>query len=220
MSLKPVPYIFIFCLYISSVCTKQFTIMLDPAGDAQTTGKIIGNTFERKITLEFAQELKQNLERKNGSLRVVLTRFPGETVQHLQHANFANRLGVDLFIHISFFSSTSKTIHCFYFCIDPVTDFWHKDTNTLNFIPSCNAHFASIHTSLWYTENIINFLQKQYRDHITVHAPLGIAYKPLHGILAPAFGIEMSIQTAQDWSLYIQPIAEALNTAIHHYKKQ
>ena len=66
--------------------------MLDPAGDAQNPGRTIDDNFERGITLQFAEKLKEMLQEKFPTIRVVLSRTPGESLQPLQNANFANRL--------------------------------------------------------------------------------------------------------------------------------
>ena len=71
--------------------------MLDPAGDAQYPGRIIDDSFERGITLQCVEELQRAITRQFPHVRVVLTRFPGETCQPLQNAHFANRLDVDLY---------------------------------------------------------------------------------------------------------------------------
>lgn len=220
MSLKHT-YIYIFFFScVTSSTTKQFTLMLDPAGDAQITGKIIGNAFERGITLQCAQELKQQLERLDKTVRVILTRFPGETVQYLQHANFANRLGVDLFIHLAFFQSSIHTLHCFYYCTHPITDYWQKTSYKLTFIPSSQAHCAALKTSVWYSDYISNYIKNTYHTTITVQKSLGIPYKPLHGILAPAIALEMGIQSAQDRALYVQPLAESITNALRYLRKK
>src|SRR3990172_8684717 len=79
---------------------RAFTIMLDPAGDAKNPGRKLDDSFERGITLQFSETLKQKLESLFPSIRVVLTRLPGETVQLLQNANFANRLDVNFYLSI------------------------------------------------------------------------------------------------------------------------
>ena len=40
---------------------NPFTIMIDPAGDAKHTGRLIQDTLERGISLQCAEELKKNL---------------------------------------------------------------------------------------------------------------------------------------------------------------
>ena len=67
-------------------------------------GRIVNDSFERGLTLQFAQELKKELELNFNNIRVVLTRIPGETLESLQNANFANRLNVDFYLSIHFYS--------------------------------------------------------------------------------------------------------------------
>jgi len=86
---------------------KEIIIMLDPAGDAQYAGRRIDDSFERGLTLRCAEQLKQRLEQLFPQIHVVLTRLPGETVQPLQNANFANRLSVDLYLSIHFYHETA-----------------------------------------------------------------------------------------------------------------
>ena len=63
--------LFSFLLLTSSIvfCLKNtdnnFTIMIDPAGDAKNTGRQIDDTLERAVTLQFAQKLKSEIENKN-----------------------------------------------------------------------------------------------------------------------------------------------------------
>ena len=53
-----------------------------------------------------------------------------------------------------------------------------------------------------------------------VQKSLGIPYKPLHGILAPAIALEMGIQSAQDRALYVQPLAESITNALRYLRKR
>src|SRR3972149_4092399 len=79
---------------------RPFTIMIDPAGDAKRAGRMLEDNFERGITLSCANCLKHDLEKKYTNVRVILSRFPGETLESMQNANFANRLQVDFYISI------------------------------------------------------------------------------------------------------------------------
>ena len=51
----------ILCIYSSVMLAFQptFTLMLDPAGDAQYPGRIIDDSFERGITLQCVEELQR-----------------------------------------------------------------------------------------------------------------------------------------------------------------
>ena len=83
-----------------------FTVMIDPAGDAKDPGRVIDDTYERSLTMQFAEELKSVLEKNNRGLRVIFTRFPGEALESLQNVSFSNRLSVDLYVRLSFFEQS------------------------------------------------------------------------------------------------------------------
>ena len=89
-------------LLLARSVQSRFSIMLDPAGDAKHTGRQIDDNLERGISLQFTEKLKQTLEKQHPEIHVVLSRFPGETIYHLQNANFANRLEVDFYLSIHF----------------------------------------------------------------------------------------------------------------------
>ena len=83
--------------------------MINPFGDAQYAGRIVDDSFERGLTLQFAEELQRKIS-KILPVRVVLSRFAGETLENLQVANFSNRLQVDFFISIHFYKSNALVI--------------------------------------------------------------------------------------------------------------
>lgn len=103
----------------TTLYSSPFTLMLDPAGDAQYPGRIIEDCFERGITLQFVEQLQVIITERFPSVRVVLTRFPGETRQPLQNANFANRLDVDLYISIHCYpeSKPKSQLYLYYFSL-------------------------------------------------------------------------------------------------------
>ena len=123
----------------------QFTIMIDPAGDAKHTGRLIVDTLERGISLQCAEQLKSKLTGLYKNIRVILTRVPGETIQPLQNASFANRLNVDLYVSLYFYheSQTPAHITLYHYVENPITDFWHK-SHPLLFYPLDQAHLLSI----------------------------------------------------------------------------
>src|SRR5271156_6610097 len=100
-----------------TISQPPFTLMLDPAGDAQNPGRIIEDSFERGITLQCMQELQAVIAQRFPRIRVVVTRSPGETRQPLQNANFANRLDVDLYISIHCYpeSKPKSQLYLYYF---------------------------------------------------------------------------------------------------------
>jgi len=193
-------------------CARQFTLMLDPAGDAKHAGRIIEDSFERGITLQFAEKLKKYLEFNDPSLRVILTRFPGESLEPLQNASFANRLEVDLYISFHFYheEAPKPELFVYYFCND-VTDSWHKSSNELLFVPYDKAHRITF--SL--TKKVADVLEKslridRYAALFDYKGTFGIPFKPLVGIVGPALGIEISLKKKDQWGLYLEPLMHSV----------
>lgn len=195
--------------------------MLDPAGDAQHAGRKIGDHLERGPSLRFAESIQDSIKESHSDIRVVLTRFPGETIQPRQNASFANRLDVDLYISIHFFKQTTQKslFHLFFFCIDPTTDFWSIPNTELVFLKSNEIHKQSITTSKQWTYLLFDALQS-YKNIFTLSQPLGIPFKPLYGIKSPSIGIEVSLNHPEDWIRYVQPLQNSISTLIAHAKKE
>src|SRR5580692_10457797 len=100
-------YVFTIFLQTYAVSTPhKLTIMLCPDGDAQHTGRHIDGTFERSLTLQFTEELKKKLEKEHKDCSFISTRAAGDTIAPLQHAQFANRMNVDLYVSLHFFEET------------------------------------------------------------------------------------------------------------------
>lgn len=192
---------------------KKITIMLDPAGDAQYTGRAIDTTFERGLTLQWAQELKYELERRMPLVRVLLTRVPGEVVEPLQNAAFANRLGVDLYVHLSFYQEHEEVSRLFlyYVMYNSITDLWSQKQDELNFELYNLAYKKYFLTSREYVAQLAKSLKAFERTaFFAVQQPFGIPYKPLVGIQIPACGVECGIKKVDDWHKYIEPITQAI----------
>jgi len=196
---------------------KPFSIMLDPAGDARSTGRIIDDGYERGVTLQCAETLKKQLEDRYGKqVRVVLTRFPGETLDPLQNANFANRLDVDIYVSIHFFqqSEQSSTLYMYYFLYNPITDIWSK-VHRLSCVPYDQAHVMNINKTTLWTESFKNILkQDNYKKLFELKGPYGLPFKPLIGVRAPAIAFEIGLKNKLDWNRYTEPIMQCLSHLI------
>jgi hypothetical protein len=191
---------------------RPFSIMLDPAGDAKNTGRVIEDSFERGITLQFAEQLKKVLEELYPGIRIVLTRFPGETIERLQNANFANRLDVDLYVSIHFYheKSSKPNLYLYHFLYNPITDFWSKP-RALSFYPYDQAHLYSLNKTVLWGEQIKTFLKADaFRNLFEVKGLYGVPLRPLIGIKAPALAIEAGIKNKGYWRTYVEPIAQSL----------
>lgn len=193
-----------------------FTIMIDPAGDAKHTGRLIQDTLERGISLQCAEQLKAKLVQKFPAIRVVLTRVPGETIQHLQNASFSNRLGVDLYLSLYFYQEEESPSHItlYFYVQDPIADFWHK-SQPLAFYNVEQAHLMSIHlTKAWGEIFLDVFNTTSYSKFFQCRGLLGVPFTPLIGIKAPALAVEVGLKNKQDWQHIIDPIVIAIEKII------
>lgn len=187
--------------------------MLEPAGSSHYPGRIIGNSFESALTLHYAQELKKYIdEQLKNTVHIVLSRFPGERIEYLHNAQFSNRLGVDLYISIHFFEKAEEHPHLFiyYFALHPVTDFWYTDVQQLAFIkPEC-AHKKNIALTKKYCSKLYELLDQSLNKRVIIKKPIAFPFKPLYGIIAPAFAIEAQIDPIHAYHVYIKPLGDAL----------
>jgi len=200
-----------FSLFCIQNKNKPFTIMIDPAGDAKHTGRLIQDTLERGISLQCAESLKVALLSQLQNIRVVLTRVPGETIQPLQNASFANRLDIDLYLSLYFYqeSITPPTLTLYYY-LENNTDFWHKPIN-LYFYPVNQAHLKNLHKTKECGQTILSIFQEN--DIKKIFSPcglFGIPFKPLYGITAPAIALEIGLKNKQDWQYIINPLVNAI----------
>lgn len=195
-----------------------FTIMIDPSGDAKHAGRTLDDSFERGITLQCAQALKNQLERQYSNIRIVLTRFPGETLEPLQNANFANRLNIDCYLSIHFYQDQHETRPKLYLYqyLQNSTDLWQKNFLKLTFLPYDQAHLVNSQTTHQWATHIQKALQENKKFDIKAFHSMPFA--PLKGIKAPAIGIEASLGHKTDWQRYVCPLSHALGTIINANK--
>lgn len=213
MSLK---YYFLFLMFFSIIYPKQpFTIMLDPTGDAKHTGREIDDTFERGITIQCAQELKQQLTQIIPEVRVILTRVPGETLQPLQNASFANRLGVDFYLTLSFYKETDIPSHIsFFYYLQNSTDSWHKH-NALQFYHATQAYLINLNITMEIAKIFSQlFKEKNFNSIFAVRGIFGVPISPLIGVAAPAIYLEAGLRNKDDWKYLVKPLIACLQAII------
>jgi N-acetylmuramoyl-L-alanine amidase len=188
--------------------------MLDPAGDANYTGRKLDDSFERGITYQFAQELKKELESHHPNLQIVLSREPGQSIKPLQNANFANRLDVDCFISIHCYAETAIKPHLYLYTYSDGDNFITK-TFDLAFYSYDKAYLLNTQTTNAYANKIATTLnQEQYKQQFECTAIAQLPFKPLVGIKAPAIGIEMGLKSKEDWHNFIVPIATSIESIL------
>lgn len=189
-----------------------FTIMLDPAGDAQTTGRQLDDAFERGITLQCAERLKSVLEEQFSNLRVIITRQPGEILQPLHNANFANRLDVDLFVTLHFYqeAATKPLLYLYHFSYG---DEFITKVQDLAFHPYDQAYLFNAQA----THSMITNIQQRlaaYKKQFDCKGPYKLPLKSLIGIKAPAIVVEAGLKHKDDWVSLIEPLVASLEPII------
>ncbi|AXK60588.1 N-acetylmuramoyl-L-alanine amidase [Candidatus Chromulinivorax destructor] len=193
-----------------------FTIMIDPAGDAKHTGRLIQDTLERGISLQCAEELKKVIMQRNSNIRVILTRVPGETIQPLQNASFANRLQVDFYMSIYFYEeqNTPAYITLYHYLENPINDYWYKPLQ-LCFYQTNQAHLMHLATTKKWGIAMLDVLQnKQSQKYFQPLGFFGIPFQPLVGVQAPAIAVEIGLKNKQDWRHVIEPLVQAIERII------
>ena len=191
-----------------------FSIMLAPAGDAKHTGRQIGDSLERGLTLQFAEQLKKMLQNLYPHVRVTLSRFPGEIIYPLQNANFANRLDVNLYLSIHFYPEVKTKPRMFLYYCSCGDDFVTK-TSDLFFCPYDQAHRINGPKTRSWSQHITQILTNdEHKKLFDFRGTHGLPFKPLIGIKAPALALEIGLQKKNDWNRYIQPIALSLGPIV------
>jgi N-acetylmuramoyl-L-alanine amidase len=190
----------------------SLTILLDPAGDANNPGRVIDDTFERSISFQFAQALKQEIDAYYHDIKIVVTRSPGEAVELLQQASFSNRISADMFIHIGMYQQNAPVpeLMFYQFLTHPTTDFWARTSPRLSFEPYHHAHRPAALLSQQIILTIMQILERTKPLPATLGGYAAIPYKPLVGITAPAIAIEIGLHKKNDWQPLVAPMADTI----------
>ena len=189
---------------------QPFTLMLDPAGDAQYPGRIIDDSFERGITLQCVEELQRAITRQFPHVRVVLTRFPGETRQPLQNAHFANRLDVDLYLSIHCYqeSKPKSQLYIYYFSNN---DAFVTQPSPYALYPYDKAHLISLKSTKACGAMMEKILRgSPFEQLFTVHGLYTLPFAPLIGVKKPALALEIGLKQKDNWKLLIEPIIASI----------
>lgn len=202
-------------IIITNVPQQPFTLIIEPVGDAEHTGRAINDTFERGITLQCAQEIKDTLSEKIPGLRVVLSRVPGETIQPMHNALFANRLQAQLYIRIGFYHEKSAPSHIAIFhYAEQKTDFWHKP-NPLQFYDIEHAYLINLNATKAVGLKMLEQLKNKSVNSVFIpYGLFSIPCKPLLGIQAPALYLEAGLQNKDDWKYLIQPFTACIQAIL------
>lgn len=189
-------------------------VMINPGGHAGDTGRNLRSGYERAATFQFAQELQNSLEKRNGC-RVVLTRVPGEKIVDFQNASFANRLNVDLFIDLRLFKldSNKPKVYIYYHVVDSVGDFVNRNFSALKFMPVLQAHQVNIFRTRQIAQDLAALMDSCENQKIfDFGGVFGIPLNPLCGIVAPALLIEIGCNQDSSWQAVLDGIVQGMSS--------
>lgn len=212
--------LFLCGIYLTSVHSivhhqeKYYTVILDPAGDAQHVGRSIGDSFERGLTLQCAEKIKEIVESRAPHIKIVLTRMAGDTVYEWQNASLANRIG-DFFVNLNFYytQETKPTIYLYQFSYG--NDFVNQHHHWSAVYTYDQAYMVSKHTTdvcsqLFKKE----LLSSAWQSLFCVTGPSALPIKSLIGITIPSISIEAGLKDKHLWHHYSEPIACAIIAVI------
>ncbi len=218
-------YLFLFyivyALYVLPIHEKQsvqYIVIIEPTGDAKRTGRRIGDSFERGLTLQCAEKIKIMLEDRAPYIKVIITRLPGDIVYDFQleglvvseNASLANRIDADLFINLSFYytQETKPTVRLFQFVCGNDFAFYQQGL-------ACNTYDEAYKINKQATDTMCQVFKKTmsqqlYQSVCTVAGPYSLPIKPLIGIIAPSIAIEAGLKDKESWRGYCEPLVDAI----------
>lgn len=208
-------FIFIlFGLFVQEhfLAARPAVVMIDPAGDVSVRGRMLTAGYERGVTLKFAQALEEILSKRLGC-NVIIARTLGEEKLPQQVPTFANRLQVDLFIHLAVYHEVQSKPQAYLYQLtyNPLVDFAPRSYHHPMLIPVEQAHFKNITITKQYGSYMQQFLQEYHSKLVDVHGLFGIPIKPLIGVISPGLVIEFGLHEDDQWEPLVIPLAESLN---------
>ena len=142
---------------------------------------------------------------------MVLTRFPGETLEPLHNAHFANRLNVTYYISLHFYQETTTKPRLYIYHFSYGDDFIAK-TQELTFYPYDKAHIPAMPL----THQLAHTLQQSLaqKSRFDVHSVVKLPFKPLMGIKAPAIALEIGLVSKDDWHACVDALTESIQSTL------
>jgi hypothetical protein len=199
-------FLLFFTVFLSFQLDGNYILILDPS----TASRQLADSFTKGLTLQFAEQIKQQLEAEY-DIDVVITRAVGLHTSHENHAQLSNRLNANLYLHISFFQETSVKLQwlIYYHCVGNEYGM-QRDTA---FCTNQSAH-TQMHThSIKRAHTMHTTLQKLY-PIFSYMPPVGMPCTLLSGIVAPALMLDIGLHAADDWHACIEPLCHVIGMFI------
>lgn len=188
----------------------QRVVVLDPAGDAKRTGRRIGDSFERGLTLQCVEQIKDIIARDAPHIKVVITRMPGDSVYDLQNASLSNRINADLFLNLNFYHTqeTKPTIFLYQFS-------YGNDFASYQQGLALDSYDQAYRVNKEVTDVMCQAFKKElsqqkYHSLCSVAGPYKLPIKPLIGIVSPSIAVELGLKGKELWHYYSEPLARAI----------
>lgn len=197
-----------------------FTIILDPAGDARIAGRVIGDSYERSLTFQCLDLVRDYLESHIRTVRVLLTRLPGETLEPLQNVAFANRLKADLYVSVHMYPAQNKVtdLNVYYDVSKPGIAECSAERQ-LDLKPYNDGSERFQKASYCVAAFFERFITDTFRhDQVKIHRPLGVPCKPLIGVMAPAVALEIGLHDKNDVAMNAEYIGRSIENLIKTFK--
>lgn len=196
---------------------QPFTLMLNPFGDAGNAGRIIDGCYERGLTLQCTEQLKEAFKQKLPQIEVILTRFQAEHLEPLQNAYIANRLKTNLYITLQFYFQKYDSSHVMlYYYIQHPTDLWvEAKPQSMSYIPADQAYRVN-HKQTQKAATLcaqeLNAIANSY--NFIFQGIYSFPCKSLLGIQAPALTLEIGLKSKNDWPRFVEPLAICIEKLI------
>ena len=195
---------------------QQYIVVLDPAGDVKHTGRHIADVFERGLTLQCAEKIKEMIEERAPSIKVIITRMPGDAVYDLQNASLSNRIHAHLFIHLSFYYTQETKPTLFVYRFSYGNDFASHQQGLM-----CYSYDQAYCINKEKTDKICQLFSRElggapYHSLYGVKGPYAVPLKPLIGIVAPALACEMGLKNKESWHSYAEPLAQGIINTLNN----
>lgn len=201
--------------WFSSGHKSNTVIIINPAGDAAHAGRIIEDSFERGITLQIAEYLKLSLEERNPYVTVLLTRMPGEIIEPLYNAQYANRISPFVYISLHCYEEEKPVPQLYIYTFSLGNDFITPTTH-LSLYTYDNAYLLHKKNSHDYAQRFYDHVSSDaYKRSCVVQKIISLPFAPLLGISAPAFALEIGLAKKKDWMMIKQPLILGIESIIN-----
>ncbi len=132
-------------------------------------------------------------------------------VHQVDNASYINRLQPDFFLMLRIIIDAQKSSSCSVYSFAwNKTDSWPKQSTDLSFTPFYTTHTVHAHQTAIYAQSFLKLLCTSALEQFD-SAYYQCPYKPLEGILCPAFSLEIVLPSLEYWKkiehIFIKNIA-------------